>query len=102
MSKLKFNGPSISNTVVPSINLSISNLDAAISINNSMNIPGFSQSGALNEYRSAVSRIRGDLLQLQNWITRSNRTLQTATTRMNTEINGVRTQEIVERGNALN
>jgi len=102
MAKISFSGTSLSNNVVPAIQSTITALDRVIAINNSMSVPaGFSHASMLNEYRNTISNVQSSFRDIQNWVVRSNKALETTIAKMNTEVASVRTEEIMERGNAV-
>lgn len=73
MSKLLLNYDTLRSSCIQNLNKSISKLDSAINIFNSLNIPyDYKKKQSINNIKNSIIQRRKELINIRNWIINSN------------------------------
>ncbi len=100
--KLNFKNIDISRDVLPSLDSTIDNLEDLISVNNTMSIPGdFRYANYLNEYCQYINQMRRNLIDIRDWLNKSNRKYDEAIDEINSALAMIAIEEIVDRGSSV-
>lgn len=102
MSKLKFNYTYISTNIIPNINAAISELDSLVKKNDTIFIPrDFYYYNYLKEYKEQVRLIKGFYEDKLEFLTTSNKKLDSTLDTLNNDLLSLKQAEIKFRGNTL-
>lgn len=100
--KLNFKNIDISRDVLPSLDSTIDNLEDLISVNNTMSIPGdFCYANYLNEYCQYINQMRRNLIDIRDWLNKSNRKYDEVIDEINSALAMIAIEEIVDRGSSV-
>ena len=100
--KLNFKHIDISRDVLPSLDSTIDNLEDLISVNNTMSIPGdFCYANYLNEYCQYINQMRRNLIDIRDWLNKSNRKYDEVIDEINSALAMIAIEEIVDRGSSV-